>query len=139
MLRLVFEQRHASAIPGQATAIHEPSASQPFRSSLSAGMNALRSARRIRVFVHLARGFGAQRWEQRLRSGEVVGLNEHLPYGYFWAEEEGCAVTYSEDKNETLPERLVRMGMRWILGFDLIHAWCNRTRRSGSVSFLSSE
>ena len=89
-------------------------------------MNAVGSTPDIRVFVHLAHGFGAQRWEQRVRSGEVVGLNEHLPYGYFWAREDGCAVIYSEDKDETPPKRLLRMGVRWILGFDFIHAWRNR-------------
>jgi glycosyltransferase involved in cell wall biosynthesis len=89
-------------------------------------MNAVRSTPRIRVFVHLAHGFGAQRWEQRLRSGEVVGLTDRLPYGYFWAQEDGCAVIYSEDKDETPPQRLVRMGLRWALGFDFVHAWRNR-------------
>ena len=89
-------------------------------------MNAVASTAHIRVVVHLAHGFGAQRWEQRLRSGEVVGLTDRLPYGYFWAREDGCAVIYSEDKDETPPKRLLRMGVRWILGFDFIHAWRNR-------------
>jgi glycosyltransferase involved in cell wall biosynthesis len=90
-------------------------------------MSAIGSKQEIRVFVHLAHGFGAQRWQQRLRCGEVVGLIDHLPYGYFWAREEGCAVTYSEDEDETVPWRLLRMGVRWVLGFDFVHAWRNRS------------
>jgi glycosyltransferase involved in cell wall biosynthesis len=90
-------------------------------------MNDVGSMPEIRVFVHLAHGFGAQRWEERLRCGEVVGLTDRLPYGYFWAQEHGCAVTYSEDKMETQPKRLIRLGVRWILGFDFIHAWRNRS------------
>jgi glycosyltransferase involved in cell wall biosynthesis len=90
-------------------------------------MNDVGSVPEIRVFVHLAHGFGAQRWEERLRCGEVVGLTDRLPYGYFWAQEHGCAVTYSEDKKETQPKRLIRLGVRWILGFDFIHAWRNRS------------
>ena len=53
--------------------------------------------------LHLAYGVGAQRWEERLRCGEVVGLTDRLPYGYFWAQEHGCTVVYSEDTNETQP------------------------------------
>jgi len=81
---------------------------------------------KIRVFVHLAHGFGAQRWQERLQRGEVVGLTDRLPYGYFWAQEHGCSVIYSEDKSETQPKRLIRLGVRWLLGFDFVHAWRNR-------------
>ena len=51
----------------------------------------------VRVFVHLAHGFGASRWRAKWDRGEIVGLNDRLPYGYFRAEEYGCSVEYSED------------------------------------------
>lgn len=80
----------------------------------------------IRVFVHLARGFGAERWQEKWRRGEIVGLNERLPYGYFWAEEHGCAVEYSQDASESRLGWVVRLGIRGLLGFDFVHAWRNR-------------
>ena len=83
------------------------------------------SVRPIRVFVHLAYGYGAQSWERRWKDGRILGINEPLPYGYFRAEAMGCAVTHSQDKKETAPERLFRLGIRVLLGFDLIHAWRN--------------
>jgi hypothetical protein len=36
----------------------------------------------IRVFVHLAYGFGQQSWERRWKDGRILGINEPLPYGY---------------------------------------------------------
>src|SRR5262249_10294705 len=44
----------------------------------------------IRAFVHLAHGFGAEQWQARWDRGETIGLNERLPYGYFWARQDGC-------------------------------------------------
>src|SRR5258705_5608110 len=32
--------------------------------------------RPIRVFVHLAYGFGAKEWERRWKQGKVIGINE---------------------------------------------------------------
>lgn len=84
------------------------------------------SQRPIRVFVHLARGFGADQWRDKWERGEIVGLNDRLPYGYFWAEEYGCAIQYSQDCPETRLGRLFRLGIRWLLGFDFVHAWRNR-------------
>jgi glycosyltransferase involved in cell wall biosynthesis len=83
------------------------------------------SVRPIRVFVHLAYGYGTQSWERRWKDGRILGINEPLPYGYYRAETMGCAVTHSQDKKETAPERLFRLGIRVLLGFDLIHAWRN--------------
>jgi glycosyltransferase involved in cell wall biosynthesis len=80
----------------------------------------------IQVFVHLAHGFGAQTWERLWKEGEILGINEPLPYGYYRANAMGCAVTYSQDLQETAPMRFFRLGIRAILGFDLIHAWRNR-------------
>jgi glycosyltransferase involved in cell wall biosynthesis len=79
----------------------------------------------IQVFVHLAYGFGADNWEQRWKQGKIIGLNDSLPYGYYHANEFGCTIVHSQDKPETAIEKLWRLGIRAILGFDLIHAWRN--------------
>jgi hypothetical protein len=86
----------------------------------------VRDATDIRVFVHLARGFGAAQWRAKWSRGEIVGLNERLPYGYFWACEYGCAVEYSDDPREGVFGAAFRLGVRLLLGFDLVHAWRNR-------------
>jgi glycosyltransferase involved in cell wall biosynthesis len=82
--------------------------------------------RPIRVFVHLAHGFGASQWQAKWNRSEIIGINDRLPYGYFWAQEDGCIIEYSEDKEERRLERLVRLGSRVLLGFDFVHAWRNR-------------
>jgi glycosyltransferase involved in cell wall biosynthesis len=82
--------------------------------------------RPIRVFVHLAHGFGASQWEAKWKRSEIIGINDRLPYGYFWAREDGCLVEYSEDKEERLVGKLMRLGIRALLGFDFVHAWRNR-------------
>jgi glycosyltransferase involved in cell wall biosynthesis len=79
----------------------------------------------IKVFVHLAHGFGGQSWERRWKEGKILGINEPLPYGYYRANKMGCSVTHSQDRQETAPTRFFRLAMRSILGFDLIHAWRN--------------
>jgi glycosyltransferase involved in cell wall biosynthesis len=80
----------------------------------------------LRVFVHLARGFGRSAWKQQWEQGKIVGINHDNPYGYRLAEEMGCAVQQSEDLPETSVKRLLRLAVRAILGFDFIHAWSNR-------------
>lgn len=80
----------------------------------------------IRVFVHLAHGFGAAQWQAKWDRGEIIGLNERLPYGYFWAQENGCVVEYSEDCREIALGAAFRLGVRLLLGFDFVHAWRNR-------------
>jgi glycosyltransferase involved in cell wall biosynthesis len=79
----------------------------------------------IRVFVHLAHGFGGRSWERGWKEGKILGINEPLPYGYYRANKMGCSVTHSQDRQETAPTRFFRLAMRAILGFDLIHAWRN--------------
>lgn len=81
---------------------------------------------KIRVFVHLARGFGRRAWKQRRDRGEIVGINHDDPYGYRQAEEMGCTVEQSEDCAEGPLSRGLRLAVRAMLGFDLIHAWRNR-------------
>jgi glycosyltransferase involved in cell wall biosynthesis len=78
------------------------------------------------VFVHLGHGFGGERWAQRWAEGGIPGVNERLPYGYYRAANENCAVRYSEDTGEGHFGELARMGLCKLLGFDLIHTWRNR-------------
>ncbi|VFU09304.1 glycosyltransferase family 4 protein [Methylocella tundrae] len=80
----------------------------------------------IRVFVHLAHGFGARNWNEKYRNGQIIGINEPFAYGYHRAAEDGCQVTYSEDKLERKIERLFRLAVRYFLHFDFVHAWRNR-------------
>lgn len=80
----------------------------------------------VRVFVHLARGFAADQWAAKWDRGEIVGLNDRIPYGYGWAEEHGCTIEYSKDAPENPIVRHLRLGLRALLGFDFVHAWRNR-------------
>jgi glycosyltransferase involved in cell wall biosynthesis len=59
-------------------------------------------------------------------SREIIGLNERLPYGFFWAQVDGCDVEYSEDSREGIFSAGFRLGVRLLLGFDFVHAWRNR-------------
>jgi glycosyltransferase involved in cell wall biosynthesis len=85
------------------------------------------NARLIRVFVHLGRGFGARHWEKIWSEGRIIGINERLPYGYFRASDDGCAIVYSEDKIENWLERFFRRGIAYSVRVDIVHAWRNRT------------
>jgi glycosyltransferase involved in cell wall biosynthesis len=89
-------------------------------------MHPVHHDRPIRVFVHLARGFGAEQWAAKWDRGEIVGLNDRLPYGYFHAAEHGCTVEYSQDGPEGFLGGMLRLGLRALLGFDFVHAWRNR-------------
>jgi glycosyltransferase involved in cell wall biosynthesis len=78
------------------------------------------------AFVLLARGFGAATWNRRFHQGKIIGLNEEYAYGYHHADKAGVDVRYSEDFPEGLLGKLLRLGARAVLGFDLVHAWRNR-------------
>lgn len=80
----------------------------------------------IRVFVHLAREFDARNWERRWAEGKVLGINERLPYGYFRAAGDGCAIAYSQDKTRNKREHLLGAFVSSIVGADLVHAFRNR-------------
>jgi glycosyltransferase involved in cell wall biosynthesis len=94
--------------------------------------NADGSTRPARVFVFLGEGFGASRWRSQWNNGNVPGICDQLPYGYFHAANESWSVTYSEDREESRPFQLLRRALRKVLGFDLIHAWHNRETLSTS-------
>jgi glycosyltransferase involved in cell wall biosynthesis len=80
----------------------------------------------MRAFVLLAYSFGAQSWKESWARGELAGILEQLPYGYFHCASEDCVVRYSEDAPENSLVRFFRRCLRRLLGFDLIHAWRNR-------------
>jgi glycosyltransferase involved in cell wall biosynthesis len=94
----------------------------------------------IRVFVHLARGFGAAQWQARWKRGDIIGLNERLPYGFGLARHDGCVVEYSEDRCEGPLGAACRLGVRLVLGFDLVHAWRNRSGlRAAEIIWTGTE
>ena len=94
----------------------------------------------IRAFVHLGHGFGATGYRQKWERGEIPGINEPLPYGYWRAAGDDCVVSYSEDARETVAFEFIRRTLRRILGFDLIHAWRNREAASHSdIVWTSTE
>jgi glycosyltransferase involved in cell wall biosynthesis len=80
----------------------------------------------IRVFVHLARDKDASAWRRAWANGQLVGLNDPTPYGYGRAEEMGCEVSYSKAARENPVETFVRLALRAITGFDLIHTYRQR-------------
>ena len=82
--------------------------------------------RRIRVFVHLVHGFGARRWSDAWARGELPGILDRLPYGYYHAADDHYDVQYSEDRAENRTTRFIRLALRRALGFDLLHTWRNR-------------
>lgn len=83
-------------------------------------------ARRIKVFVHLVHGFGARQWREAWAKGEMPGILDKLPYGYYHAADDQYDIQYSEDANESRGTRFLRLALRHALGLDLLHAWRNR-------------
>jgi hypothetical protein len=71
-----------------------------------------------KVHVHLFYGADPRFY----RKGENIGCL----YGYHHAESEEFALTYSQDTRESAPVRLLRRGLKALLGFDLIHTLRNR-------------
>lgn len=88
--------------------------------------------RHPRAFVLLARGFSAEAWHEKWRSGQLLGLNEPYAYGYHHAKDEGFDVVYSQDAPEGPLGKLFRLGIRAITGFDFAHAWHNRAQFSAA-------
>jgi glycosyltransferase involved in cell wall biosynthesis len=80
----------------------------------------------VKVFVLLGHDFGANSWEQKYARGIIPGLNDRLAYGYYRAAGDGWSVEYSQDRDEGRLTRLGRLGLRKLLGFDLIHVCRNR-------------
>jgi hypothetical protein len=93
----------------------------------------------IRVFVHLPPSFDAEAWRAAWLRGEIVGINEPFPYGYHRANGMGCTVAFSAH-SETRAGKAVRLAVRALVGFDLLHAWANRHAiRHADVVWTHSE
>ena len=84
------------------------------------------SQQEMRVFVHLARDKDARAWREARAAGRLVGINDETPYGYGRAERMGCRVEFSRSDAENALGAMLRMGLRVVLGFDLLHAWRQR-------------
>lgn len=76
----------------------------------------------MRVHIHLDHGRAPESWDRLFSSGKVF---DPSPYGYEYASEY-CELKYSVDAVESGPLRLVRRGLAFLLGFDLVHAFRNR-------------
>jgi glycosyltransferase involved in cell wall biosynthesis len=70
------------------------------------------------VHVHLFYGADPRFY----RKGDNIGCL----YGYHHAESDEFALSYSQDARERLPVRLLRRGLKAVLGFDFIHTLRNR-------------
>jgi glycosyltransferase involved in cell wall biosynthesis len=95
-------------------------------------MNVYSRQHSAKAFVFLGEGFGAARWQSAWNAGTIPGICDRLPYGYFHAANELWSITYSEDHQDSPALRLLRKGIRKLLGFDMIHAWFNREQLSRS-------
>lgn len=80
------------------------------------------AAQPLRVFVHLAVDKDATVWRRLWQAGTLVGVNEETPYGYGRAERMGCTLVFSRAYPENRGIKLIRLGLRAIAGFDLLHA-----------------
>ena len=88
---------------------------------------AAQKQRKMNVFVHLAEEFGTRRWRKFTTASHSSGIVDRLPYGYYRAADDNCAIEYSENFDEWRAVRLGRLAARRLLGFDLLHAWRNRS------------
>ncbi|MCJ2012608.1 glycosyltransferase family 4 protein [Methylobacterium sp. J-076] len=84
------------------------------------------AGRPLKVFVHLAADKDLKVWSEAWRAGTLVGINDETPYGYGRATRMGCAIDFSKTSREWLPTKVLRLGLRVITGFDLLHAWRQR-------------
>jgi glycosyltransferase involved in cell wall biosynthesis len=79
----------------------------------------------MQVFVHLAYGFDAVEYERKWAAGRK-GMNDRQPYGYSRAASDTTTVVYSRDRPEGRVGKYIRLFIRLVFGFDLVHAWRNR-------------
>ena len=67
-------------------------------------------------------------------------MNTYLPYGYHYAQGQGWSIACSEDGYEGPITELMRRILGRCLGFDLLHAWRNRSAlRSADVVWTHTE
>lgn len=94
----------------------------------------------MKVHVHLNYGASEARWGRMFDEGRMIGINERDPYGYRHAEKMGVTMTSSVEHDEGRLGKLARLGIRWALGFDLVHAWRNRAAiRAADVVWTHTE
>jgi glycosyltransferase involved in cell wall biosynthesis len=79
----------------------------------------------MQVFVHLAYGFDAVEYERKWAAGRK-GMNDRQPYGYSRAASDTTNIVYSRDRPEGRVRKYIRLFIRLVFGFDLVHAWRNR-------------
>jgi hypothetical protein len=80
----------------------------------------------LNVFVHVARNKEAAWWAAAHAAGTLVGVNDETPYGYGRAARMGCNVVFSRSHSEGVLMKMLRLGLRVILGFDVVHAYRQR-------------
>jgi glycosyltransferase involved in cell wall biosynthesis len=124
-----FARRHYEL---SRTLLEPPAVELPVSVELPARAAHQAAAQQVRVFVFLGHGFGARNWTRRWEAGQIGGINERLPYGYFHAGGGGWTIEYSEDTPEVRPVKYLRSAIRLLLGFDLMHAWRNRVAILGA-------
>jgi glycosyltransferase involved in cell wall biosynthesis len=73
----------------------------------------------------LAYGFDAVEYERKWAAGRK-GMNDRQPYGYSRAASDTTTVVYSRDRPEGRVGKYIRLFIRLVFGFDLVHAWRNR-------------
>lgn len=108
------------------------SSAEPAEPAAAEGAAHPRTLEDMALFVHLAHGTDAGQWRERWDRGELIGVNEPSPYGYARCRGAFRSLGFSRDARERLPSRLLRLGIRGVLGFDLVHAWRNRGGILGS-------
>lgn len=91
---------------------------------------------RTSVLVFLAHGQDDAEWDERVRRGDA---NNPGPYGYAYARDR-MDIAYASSRSEGRAVRLVRTGLKYVLGFDLLHAWDNRAAmRAADVIWTHTE
>lgn len=77
----------------------------------------------LHVFVLYSRNLDVAAWEEQYEKGLVP---DRTPYGYHHAQAHGCKITYSRPTRSRGVLWILDGFLRWVLKFDLVHAWRNR-------------
>lgn len=96
------------------------------KSSISDIFRTAENKKKISVFVHLAQNKDVNVWREAWAAGKLVGINDETPYGYGRANAMGCIINFSKNHSTNLSTKLLRVVLRGILGFDIVHAWHQR-------------
>ncbi|MDE2318305.1 MAG: hypothetical protein KGK02_01240, partial [Rhodospirillales bacterium] len=94
----------------------------------------------IVVFVHLAFNKNAALWRKARAEGRLVGINDETPYGYGRAETMGCTIKFPTRQKMGYLVKTVRLALRGIFGFDIIHSWLSRNEfRDADIIWTHTE